>query len=191
MGQPHDFGRLFGVVPQEMLTDCLRSGSCNTCMWDDIMATGVWVFEDPAAVDQGDPCNPEPDPTVGFRAQDLVSWTEQLPGVRVLDRRTVKVGDVEGLPLRISVDPAGTATCPDWHEPGVALFTERHPHRTLTNHEFATAWFTGDATSSWFVFADVDVAHTVGIHIVDADESELDGLLVESLPIIGSLTFAF
>jgi hypothetical protein len=187
---PVDYPHSLGLSPQATFADCEGVSDVVACMPGGNLPAGIWVFLDPAAVEPTDPCHPAADPSVGFRAQDIVSWMDRLDGVRVLDRRTVKVGDVEGLAIKVGPDPAWTGTCPDYERPGVAMLTERHPHpKAGALYTFDSASYTVDNPASWFVFADVDETHTIGIDVSPATGSRLDAFLEEALPIIGSLTF--
>src|SRR5215213_183655 len=148
----------------------------------DRYSEGIYVLLDPVAASTT--CEEEPEPGIGYSAEELAAWLEGLPGLDVSGRTSVTVGSLEGIQMDLAVDPTWTKTCP---------FSEGMPAVPLVMREsdfsgYHLALVPG-VSMRWLLLPWQD-----GLILVDIDESKgrmsREALIAAATPIVESFVFS-
>jgi hypothetical protein len=123
-----------------------------------------------------------PEPGVGTSPNALANWIRTLPGLITTKPTSMKIGEMQGVMLDVSVSPSSTRHCPFIDVAGAQLFSPSDPQ---SEFDFGV-WGTGRMR---LFLLDLGESRTLMIDIEAPDMATWDALVPRAMPVIETFTF--
>jgi hypothetical protein len=133
---------------------------------------------------QGTACSElaSPEPGVGTSPNALANWIRTLPGLITTKPTSMKIGEIQGVMLDVSVSPSSTHHCPFIDVAGAQLFSPSDPQ---SEFDFGV-WGTGRMR---LFLLDLGESRTLMIDIEAQDQATWDALVPRAMPVTETFTF--